>query len=77
MAGASGPRSYVIIVEPEFGPDDAGVFPGLDVKSHGGQTMISGPVADQDELHEILRTLYARSLALVSIKRSEQPAGDR
>jgi hypothetical protein len=77
MAGKNRRHVYVIVVEPELGPDDAPAFPGLRVTTDGGQTTISGPVADQAQLGEILNALAARNRMLVSIKRSDQPVGER
>jgi hypothetical protein len=77
MTGKDRRHSYVIVVEPELGPDDVRAFPGLKVTTRGGQTTISGPVADQAELGEIINAIAARNRMLVSIKRSGEPADEQ
>jgi len=76
MTGTDKKHSYVIVVEPELEPDDARAFPGLHVMAHGGQTTISGSVADRKQLGEILGAITERNLMLVSIKRFEETPGD-
>ena len=76
MTGTNWPHSYLIVVEPELGADDANAFPGLRVQAQHGQTVISGPVTDQDQWGAILSVLAEHNLTLVSIKRSDQPAGE-
>jgi hypothetical protein len=73
MTSTGGRHWYVIIVEPELGPDHARLFPGLQLAAGRGQTTISGRIAGQAELGQLIGTLAAHRLELVSIKRSDQP----
>ena len=69
MTSTGGQHWYVITVEPELGADEARLFPGLQLVAGRGQTTISGPIAGQDELGQLIGTLAAHRLVLVSIKR--------
>jgi hypothetical protein len=44
-------------------------FEGLQVSSDGGETVISGPVADQAALHGLLTKVRDLGLFLISVRR--------
>jgi hypothetical protein len=60
-------RDYRIVVEGELGPIATRAFDGFDVALKSGNTVISGPVRDQSELHALLQRVGDLGLTLVSV----------
>jgi hypothetical protein len=54
MSGSRPPAHYEIRVEGVLGERWTGWFEGLQVGSEAGETIISGPVADQPALHGVV-----------------------
>ena len=73
----SAAERYEIRVKGELGEHWSAWFDGLEVCSQaGGETSISGPVADQAALHGVIAKIRDLGLPLISIVRIEpdQPA---
>lgn len=68
MGNCGSPARYEVRVE---GTLHASWFPGLHVVSEGGQTVISGGLADQCALHGVLVRIRDLGLCLTSVQRLE------
>ena len=66
-SGRCGPTTYQVRITGRLGPDWADWFEGLAVTADGGDTLITGPVADQAALHGLLRRVRDLGLPLVSV----------
>jgi hypothetical protein len=62
-----GPRHYQIVVAGELSRRFAAAFDGMTVCCGGGQTAITGMVADQSQLHGLLDRVGELGLELVSV----------
>jgi ABC-2 type transport system ATP-binding protein len=62
---------YQIEVEGIVPGDVAALFEGMAAGERNGNTVLSGPVAGQDDLYDILHRLRDRGLSLVSASRAE------
>jgi hypothetical protein len=62
-----GPRHYQIVVAGELSRRFAAAFDGMTVRCAGGQTAITGMVADQSQLHGLLDRVGELGLELVSV----------
>lgn len=60
-------RDYRLVVEGELGPLATRAFNGMDVAPKCGNTVISGPVRDQSELHALLQRVGDLGLTLLSV----------
>jgi hypothetical protein len=60
-------RDYRLVVETELGPLAGGAFQGMEVRPEGGNTVITGPVRDQSELHALLDRVGDLGLTLLSV----------
>jgi hypothetical protein len=69
MSGSRPPAHYEIRVEGVLGERWAGWFEGLQVSSEAGETIISGPVADQPALHGVLVKIRDLGMCLISVRR--------
>jgi hypothetical protein len=69
VSGSGSPTRYEIRVEGVLDSGWAAWFEGLQVRSEGGQTVISGPVADQPALHGLLVKVRDLGLCLISVRR--------
>jgi len=69
MNGSRPPAHYEIRVEGVLGERWAGWFEGLQVSSEAGETIISGPVADQPALHGVLVKVRDLGMCLISVRR--------
>ena len=58
---------YQVRLTGHLGSDWADWFEGLTVTADGGDTLITGPVADQAALHGLLRRVRDLGLPLVSV----------
>jgi hypothetical protein len=64
------PEAYEIRVEGRLGAEWSGWFDGLAITNlPGGETLLSGPVADQAALFGILVRIRDLGLPLVSVRR--------
>jgi hypothetical protein len=64
------PAVYEIRVAGHLGPDWGDWFPGLTVTpQEGGDTLLTGPVADQAALHGLLRKVRDLGAPLISVNR--------
>ena len=59
--------AYQIRITGQLGPGWADWFEGLTVTLDGGDTLISGPIADQAALHGLLKRVRDLGMALVSV----------
>lgn len=76
-AGPPGPRIYQIRVESHLGAQWADWFDGLTITQEPtGETLLSGPVADQAVLYGLLRKVRDLGLSLVSVTRVEPEQAD-
>jgi ABC-2 type transport system ATP-binding protein len=62
---------YQIEVEGVVPGDAAALFEGMAAGKKNGNTVLSGPVADQDDLYDILHRLRDVGFPLVSVSRAE------
>jgi hypothetical protein len=69
MSGSRPPAHYEIRVEGVLGERWTGWFGGLQVSSEAGETIISGPVADQPALHGVLVKIRDLGMCLISVRR--------
>ncbi len=71
------PPVYQIRVKGRLGPRWAGWFAGLTIAPAGdGDTLLTGPVADQAALHGLLRKVRDLGLPLLSVMRLEPGQAD-
>jgi len=63
------PGNYEIRVKGILDGRWAAWFEGLQVTSHGEETVIAGPVADQAALHGLLTKVRDLGLVLISVRR--------
>ena len=61
--------SYEIRVEGQLGSDWSAWFDGLDVTTEGGQSVLSGDLADDAALHGVLERVRDLGLQLISVRR--------
>jgi hypothetical protein len=68
------PMVYQIRIKGHLGPRWSGWFEGLTVTQEGdGETLLTGPVADQAALHGLLRKVRDLGMPLISAVRVEPP----
>lgn len=66
------PENYEIRVKGRLGPEWSAWFDGLTVTSQpGGETVLSGAIADQAALHGLLIKIRDLGLPLLSVRRVE------
>lgn len=73
MSDAGSPARYEIRIDGVLNP---AWFDGLEVDSDGRQTVISGWLADQSELHGLLTKIRDLGLCLITARRLETRTGD-
>jgi hypothetical protein len=67
--------AYTIRVQGHLGPHWSAWFDGMSLSNEAnGETVISGPVKDQAELHSLLVKIYNLNLTLISVLRIETDA---
>ena len=64
--------AYRIVVGGELSERYAAAFEGMEMEAKGGQTILTGEIIDQPQLHGILQRINALGLKLVSV----EPAPD-
>jgi hypothetical protein len=66
------PTNYEIRVQGHLGSSAATWFPGLTIRCEAnGETILTGPVADQSALHGILMRVRDLGLPLILVRRVE------
>ena len=71
MSGSGSLAHYEIRIEGVLDERWSSWFEGLQVKSEGKQTIISGPLTDQSALHGVLAKVRDLGLCLTSVRRLE------
>ena len=61
-------RVYQIVVRSELSERYAAAFEGMEMETKGGQTVLTGEVVDQVQLHGILDRIGGLGLELVSVQ---------
>ncbi len=61
---------YEIRVRGLLGGMLLGAFPGLRAQSHGTETVLTGPLADQAALYGVLAQIEALGLELLEVRRT-------
>jgi hypothetical protein len=64
------PARYEIRVEGALGEEWSAWFDGLQIASEGGETVISGVIADQPALHGLLNRVRDLGICLISVQRT-------
>ena len=75
MNGASSPARYEIRIGGVLDSRWAAWFEGLQVTTNGGETVISGQLADQAALHGLLTRVRDLGLCLISVRRLDPCEG--
>jgi hypothetical protein len=68
------PTTYEIVVRGELSQRYRPAFEGMTLTSGDGETAITGPVADQAQLHGLLNRVGELGLELVSVNPAVAPA---
>jgi hypothetical protein len=63
------PHRYRIRVRGRLGETMRTAFPALQARSSGGDTVLTGPLADQAALHGVLTEIEALGLELLEVRR--------
>jgi hypothetical protein len=58
---------YEIVIKDRISPRLGSAFPGLELRTRPGQTILTGSFADQSQLHGVLDRLQDFGIELVSI----------
>jgi hypothetical protein len=74
---SSGSTVYRIVVREELSDRYAVAFEGMEMKARGGQTVLTGEIIDQPQLHGILTRIGSLGLKLVSVETISQEARTR
>jgi hypothetical protein len=69
VSGGSWPARYEVRVEGILADDWADWFAGLEVKSVGDETILSGTLLDQPALHGLLDKVRDLGLSVVAVRR--------
>jgi hypothetical protein len=75
--GSSSGTVYRIVVREELSDRYAVAFEGMEMKARGGQTVLTGEIIDQPQLHGILTRIGSLGLKLVSVEAISQEARTR
>ena len=67
-SGSSGGTVYRIVVREELSDRYAVAFEGMEMKTRSGQTVLTGEIIDQPQLHGILTRIGSLGLKLVSVE---------
>lgn len=62
-----GTTTYEIVVKDRLGEGLAAAFEGLRLETAAGRTVLTGPFADQAELHGVLDRIEDLGIELVSV----------
>ena len=77
MHDSTMPRRYRIVVRGRLGEHLATAFgPPLELASTAGESVLTGTVADQAQLHGLLDRLRDLGIQLVSVNPAESSAGE-
>jgi hypothetical protein len=68
------PWHYEIRVRGRLGEMFCAAFPGLQARTHGHDTILSGPILDHAALYGLLAEFETLGLELIELHRLEQPA---
>jgi hypothetical protein len=68
QSSSSGSTVYRIVVREELSERFAVAFEGMEMKTTGGQTVLTGEIIDQPQLHGILTRIGSLGLKLVSVE---------
>jgi len=78
------PTMYEIRIRGALSERLLGAFPGLQAETQGGETVLTGALADQAALHGVLSEIEALGLELLEVRRraeagrpDESDLGDR
>ena len=66
--GARTTTTYRIVVGGELSGRDASAFEGMEMEAASGQTILTGEVVDQPQLHGIRDRINSLGLRLVSVE---------
>jgi hypothetical protein len=69
VSGASWPARYEVRVEGSLDPRWSKWFEGLQVDGQGGETVLSGTLADQSALHGVLDKVCDLGLSIITVRR--------
>jgi hypothetical protein len=72
VTGAHNPRPpyrYRILVRGRLGETICSAFPALQAEASGGDTVLSGPLADRAALYGVLAEIEALGLELIEVRR--------
>jgi hypothetical protein len=72
VTGAPGdpaPHRYRIRVRGRLGETIRSVFPALQARASGGDTVLTGPLPDRAALHGVLAEIEALGLELLEVRR--------
>ena len=72
--GARTTTTYRIVVGGELSGRYATAFEGMEMEAASGQTILTGEVVDQPQLHGILDRINSLGLKLVSVETISQEA---
>jgi hypothetical protein len=67
MEAADATTRYEIVVKDRISRRLASAFPGVDVETRPGQTVLTGEFVDQSQLHGLLDRLQDFGIELVSV----------
>jgi hypothetical protein len=74
----TGPEHYTIRIKGHLAPRWSEWFAGMAItQTESGETLLSGPIADQAALHGLLAKIRDLNLALVSVTRVEPASPDK
>jgi hypothetical protein len=76
-SSSSGSTVYRIVVREELSERFAVAFEGMEMKTTGGQTVLTGEIIDQPQLHGILTRIGSLGLKLVSVETISKEARTR
>jgi hypothetical protein len=69
---------YAILVKGHLDQERSGWFDGLTIThTTDGETILSGPIADQAALHGVLLKIRDLGLVLLEVRRSNASIGDK
>jgi hypothetical protein len=69
MSGASWPARYEVRVDGVLDLRWSEWFEGLQVEDQGGETVLSGALADQSALHGVLDKVRDLGLSIITVRR--------
>lgn len=66
------PTHYAILIKDQMTPSLLGLFDGFTVtRTASGETLLTGPVVDQSDLHGLLAKIRDLNLTLISVNQIE------